>query len=391
MRFVVLGTGLVGNAIVRDLAGDPGNEVLAVDRHQAALDNLGALERVEKVCADIQEPGLAASLLNHADVVVSAVPGCLGFETLSEILSVGKPVVDISFFPEDPFQLDGLAREKGVTAVVDCGVAPGLCNILAGYVESLLDHVDRYVCYVGGLPKRREWPFEYKAVFSPADVLEEYTRPVHLLEYGQEVVRPALSEVELLDFPGIGTLEAFNTDGLRTLRKTIRAPFMTEKTLRYPGHARLISVLKKGGFFRTTPVDVNGCSVIPMELTAALLREKWRLEPGEEDLTVMKVILEGRKGAKGYRYTFDLLDTYDQETQTTSMARTTGYTCAIVARWIADGFYQGRGICPPEYLGRHRPSYENLLREYEKRHIIIEETVEEFDFSAISPDPGSRS
>jgi len=128
--------------------------------------------------------------------------------------------VDIAFFGEDPFLLDTLARSKDVTAVVDCGVAPGLCNIVVGYVETRLDFIDRYVCYVGGLPKVRKWPYEYKAVFSPKDVLEEYTRPARFVEFGHQVVKPALTDIELLDFPRVGTLEAFNTDGLRSLIKS---------------------------------------------------------------------------------------------------------------------------------------------------------------------------
>ena len=125
----------------------------------------------------------------------------MGYQTLQEIISAGKNVVDISFFPEDPFGLDDLAREKGVTAIVDCGVAPGLCNIIAGYVAEKISEPSYYHCYVGGLPEIREWPYEYKAVFSPTDVLEEYTRPARLIENGQEVVYPALSGVELIRFP----------------------------------------------------------------------------------------------------------------------------------------------------------------------------------------------
>ena len=127
--------------------------------------------------------------------------------------------------------------------MVDCGVAPGLSNIVLGALSLHLDGIDRYDCYVGGLPQERRWPYEYKAVFSPIDVLEEYTRPARYVEYGREVVRPALSDIELLDFPHVGTLEAFNTDGLRSLARTMEIPFMKEKTLRYPGHAKQVGVL----------------------------------------------------------------------------------------------------------------------------------------------------
>jgi saccharopine dehydrogenase-like NADP-dependent oxidoreductase len=264
----------------------------------------------------------------------------------------------------------------GVTAVVDCGVAPGLCNIIAGHVEGLLDQIDRYVCYVGGLPQVRRWPYEYKAVFSPVDVLEEYTRPARYVEYGHEVVRPALSDVELVDLPGVGTVEAFNTDGLRSLRTTLNAPTMKEKTLRYPGHANLMRVLRESGFFDTTPIEIDGQTVRPIDLTSKLLFEQWQQPEEEGDLTVMHVIIEGQKGDTRYRYTYDLLDRYDPATRTTSMARTTGYTCAIVARQVASGRFGRTGICPPEYVGRVAGCYEHLLAEYAKRNIQLTETID---------------
>ena len=283
MRITVLGAGLVGSTIVRDLAQDKGFVVTAVDQSDQALRKIATQAPVRTVQANVHEDGVISRLATDCDLMVSAVPGAIGFATLRRIIEAGKNVVDISFFAEDVFLLDDLARARGVTAVVDCGVAPGLCNIVLGHVTSLLDEVESYVCYVGGLPKLRRWPYEYKAVFSPSDVLEEYTRPVHLVEYGHEVVRPALSEVEMVDIPPIGTLEAFNTDGLRSLRRTMKIPFMKEKTLRYPGHANLMRVFRDSGFFEREPILVDGQSVSPLAVTSRLLFEQWRLAEGEED------------------------------------------------------------------------------------------------------------
>jgi saccharopine dehydrogenase-like NADP-dependent oxidoreductase len=377
MEIAVLGAGIVGSAVVKDLAEEADFRVTAVDKNGQTLEKLANVPHVKAITGDLNKRGFVASVVADCDLVICAVPGFMGFETLKGIMAAGKPAVDISFFEEDPFMLDDLAKSKGVTAVVDCGVAPGLCNILAGHVEAVLDKVDSYVCYVGGLPRIRQWPFEYKAVFSPSDVLEEYTRPARFIEYGQEVVRPALSDIEPIHFPGIGTLEAFNTDGLRSLRKTMGAPFMKEKTLRYPGHAQLMRVFVETGFLSEAPVEVEGQSVRPIALTSKLLFDQWRLEEGEEDFTIMQVIAEGQKGGKRYRYTYDLLDTYDRETHTTSMARTTGYTCTIVARQVLRGLFTQRGICPPEFIGRTGRCYENLLSEYEKRGIGLKESVVE--------------
>lgn len=377
MQITVFGAGLVGKAIVEDLAREPDILVTVVDRSREALDRLEGNPRIKGIRADLRESGCIAKLAVNCDLAISAVPGSMGFQILKEILEAGRPVVDISFFEEDPFMLDDLARKRNVTAVVDCGVAPGLCNILAGHVDGILDRVDRYVCYVGGLPLVRRWPFEYRAVFSPADVLEEYTRPVRLVEYGKLVVRPALSDIELRDFPGIGTLEAFNTDGLRTLTKTVKAPFMKEKTLRYPGHANLMRVFRESGFFSTAPLEIGGQKVVPMALTSRLLFEQWKLGEGEEDFTVMRVELEGQKGDKRYRYTYDLLDRYDPVTRTTSMARTTGYTCAIVARQVYGGRISSPGICPPEFIGGRESAFQGLLEGYKERNIRLTETITE--------------
>ncbi|MFN2110140.1 MAG: saccharopine dehydrogenase family protein, partial [Anaerolineae bacterium] len=270
MNITVLGAGLVGSAIIKDLAQEADFRVRVVDVNSTALDALLGKLPVRGVCADVRESGCVAEVTADADLVVCAVPGFMGFETLRRIIDAGKNVVDISFFPEDAFLLDDLAKAQGVTAVVDCGVAPGLSNIIAGYVSSQLERVERFVCYVGGLPVIRHWPYEYKAVFSPIDVLEEYTRPARFVEYGQEVIRPALSDAELLDFPGVGTLEAFNTDGLRTLRRTLDAPFMKEKTLRYPGHINLMRVFRESGFFDAEPLDVGGVAIRPIDLTSKL-------------------------------------------------------------------------------------------------------------------------
>lgn len=373
MNVSVLGVGLVGSAIVKDLARTGEFNVTAIDTNPQALSRVESTEWVKTVRAN---GGPIAPLISDSELVVCAVPGSIGFNTLRQIIETGKNVVDISFFPEDPQPLQELAQTRGVTAVVDCGVAPGLCNIIAGYVAQQLEQVERYVCYVGGLPKVRSWPFEYKAVFSPADVLEEYTRPARFVEYGRQVVRPALSDVELINLPPVGSFEAFNTDGLRSLMHTLDAPFMQEKTLRYPGHANLMRVFRESGFLNPEPIKVNGSAVSPLALTSKLLFDQWKLAEGEEDFTVMRVIVEGQRQGERLRYTYDLYDEYDLATQTHSMARTTGYTCTIVVRQVASGLFDQPGICPPELVGRAPGCFDNLLAGYETRNIQLTETVD---------------
>ena len=371
MKVTVLGAGRVGSAIICDLAKD--FSVTAVDQNKTALDVVAQEANIHLLSADLGK-GLPSSAIDDCDLVVSAVPGFMGFRTLRHVIEAGKNIVDISFFEEDAFELDNLARSQRVTAVVDCGVAPGLSNIILGQVSREFDRINKYTCYVGGLPVERKWPYEYKTVFSPVDVLEEYTRPARLVENGQEMVMPALSDVEQIDFSGVGVLEAFNTDGLRTLIKTMDIPNMKEKTLRYPGHAELMRVFKDSGFFNKELVDVKGQQVRPLDLTAKLLFEQWHMSEGDEDVTVMQVVVEGKKSGKTIRKIFKLFDRYDPETKTTSMARTTGYTCAIVARQILSDRFNRPGISPPEYLGQTQGCYGHLMSEYKKRNISIMET-----------------
>jgi lysine 6-dehydrogenase len=376
MRVVVLGAGLVGGAIAQDLSRGGDFEVTIVDSSQEAVARLAGETGVRTVRTDLSADGAVRRVVEGQDLVVGAVPGHMGFATLRRVLECAKPVVDISFFPEDPFALDALAREKAVPAVVDCGIAPGCSNLILGRVETEFDAVERFLCLVGGLPVVRTWPWEYKAAFSPADVLEEYTRPARYVVAGRVVTVPALSEPELVEFPGLGTLEAFNTDGLRTLLSTVKAPFMQEKTMRYPGHIESIRVLRESGFFATEPIEVSNIKVRPLDLTSRLLFPLWHLAEGEEDLTAMRVSIEGVQAGLRVRRSFEMLDRYDRATRTTSMARTTGYTCTAAVRMLASRLYRRPGISPPEFLGREPGCYEFVMTELARRGVVFRETTE---------------
>jgi saccharopine dehydrogenase-like NADP-dependent oxidoreductase len=377
MRVAVLGAGRVGGTIARDLATDGEFEVTLADRSAGALSRHQAADHLSTVHADLAQDGVVDSVVTDHDLVVGALPGFLGFATLRRVLEADKDVVDISFLEEDPFLLDELARERERIAIVDCGIAPGCSNLILGRLDAVLDSTESFECLVGGLPVIRTWPYEYKAPFSPLDVIEEYTRPARLRRGGRTVTLPALSGVELVDFPGVGTLEAFNTDGLRTLLRTVDTPDMSEKTMRYPGHAERMRVLREGGFFGKEPLDVGGTSVRPIDVTARLLQDSWRFEEGEEDLTAMRVVVEGNRGGKAVRHTFELLDRYDPETRTQSMARTTGYTCTAAVRLLAQGLYGHTGVSPLELVGREKVCFEFILSELGLRGVRFDRRVEE--------------
>lgn len=355
MRISILGAGLIGRVIARELAAEEGSTVSVFDADPDALERVGRETHASIHQSDLSRPDVVATAVEDADAVVGALPGALGFAMLRSVIGAGKPIADISFSAEDPLQLEALARERGSTAVVDCGVSPGLSNFFIGRAARDFNEVDDVRIYVGGLPFARRWPFEYGAVFSVADVVEEYTRPARVFEGGQLVTRQALSEVERIEVVGIGTLEAFLTDGLRTLLRTVPARNMKEKTLRYPGHAEKMEVLREAGFFDDTPIELrSGTSVVPREMTRELLSRAWRLADDAEEFTYLKVAVTGRKLGKTLRTSFELLDKTHRATGTTSMARTTAFPCAVIARMLARGDYRDPGIRPLEMLAANR-------------------------------------
>jgi len=368
MKVAVLGSGMVGSAIAMDLASR--HHVTAFDVSNANLELLKKRNpRIETQQADLRDYSSYAQLLASFDIVVTAVPGFMGYKTLEAAINCRKNIVDISFFPEDVLQLDKLAKEKGVTVITDCGVAPGMSNFIIGHHNEEIK-IDSLEIYVGGLPKVRKKPFQYKAPFSPADVIEEYTRPARLMENGHIIVRPALSEVEWIHFEDLGTLEAFNTDGLRSLLYTMpHIQNQKEKTMRYPGHVDIIISLKESGFFSETPIDINGTKIAPIKVTSQILFNEWKLGLEEEELTVMKVKLIGKKDGEQKTIEWNLLDFYDHETKISSMARTTGYTCTAAVNLIAQDLFSEKGVFPPELVGKHKKCFDFMIDYLKERKV----------------------
>ncbi len=354
MRVVILGGGLVGGPMAFDLAKNGEFEVTVVDRDQACLAMIVKEHpEIDVLQEDLSNPETVSKLVAPFDLVVNSVPGFMGYETAKAIIKAGKDSVCIAFYEEDPFSLDQLARDHDVSMIMDCGVYPGMGSALIMHAAQQLDSVDTVLTYVGGLPEVREWPSQYKALFSPIDVIEEYVRPARYKENGFDVVRPALSDPEFISFPGIGTLEAFNTDGLRTLAKTIDAPNMKEKTLRYPGHIEAMAILRELGFFNKEKIlEFDGVKVSPMDLTGKVLFPNWQLQKGEPDIMIFESIVKGLKDGEPKTYRIEMYDRYCPETDVNSMARTTGYTATVALRMLANGTYTHKGISPPEYMGQ---------------------------------------
>ena len=355
-KVLVLGGGRIGAAIAKNLTAD--HTVTLADLSIEHLSHLS--NHCQLVTANACDDQVLAELVKPFDLVVGALPSLLGFDRLRALIELGKPVVDISFFAEDALALNEMAQAQGVTALVDFGLAPGISNLYAGHFVDQFDQVDSFACKVGGVPVERVKPFEYKAPFAPLDVIEEYTRPARMRRDGKDIILPAMSEIESLYFKGIGHMEAFNTDGLRSLLQTVDIPTMAEKTVRYNGHAGFIQQLIDGGFFKTEH----------RQNTAKVLLEQWQFAENEADLTVMEISASGSKNGQAHAETYQLIDHYDQQNHVSSMARTTGYTCAAGVR-LALNHDLPKGVIPPEIIGQNHTWFKHIMAELATHQIKL--------------------
>jgi len=369
---IVLGAGMVGRTIAIDLHSR--FDVTVADINHKHLEILSKNYSIKTVHGNLSSEEFIKKIVKNYDLVIDAVPGFMGFNTLKAVIESGKNIVDISFFSEEPSELEELAIQKNVIAIIDCGVAPGLSNIIIGYHNKIMK-INSFEILVGGLPVKRTLPFQYKAPFSPVDVIEEYIRPARLVENGKIVTKPALTDAELINIDPVGTLEAFNTDGLRTLLHTMKIPNMKEKTLRYPGHREYIKVLKDTGFFDQNSIEINGVQIKPIELSSKLLFNEWKLENDEQEFTVMRIVLEGEENDQYKKYEYILFDKSDEKNKISSMARTTGFTCTAVAKLILFKHYLSKGISYPEFIGAYNNCFDLLIKDLKEHNISINKKV----------------
>ena len=374
-KIIILGAGMVGKAMAIDLSKK--HKVKSIDIDKDSLDFLSNNYEIETEVLDVTNEKALSDAIKDFDLVISAVPGFLGLQTIKNVIKNKKDLVDISFLPEDVLDLDKMAKDHGVTVIMDCGVAPGMPNIIAGYHNEQME-IENFEYMVGGLPKVRTFPFEYKAPFSPCDVIEEYTRPARYVENGEIVVKPAMSDTELLEFENVGTLESFNSDGLRSLIYTLdNIPNMKEKTLRFPGHIKMIQGLKAAGFLDYNPIKVKGKEIVPFDVTSEILFKAWKLNPEDREFTIMRIILKGRENGNKKEIVYDLYDEYDPVEKISSMARTTGFTATAAADMILNNVFNEKGMFPPELVGKKPECYKYILGYLKERNINYIKTERE--------------
>ena len=374
LRVIVLGCGKIGSVMARDFSeSNRGAEVVLADRSgERAREAAAGIDGAGWVALNTADRPELVRALKGFDLVLGALPGDYGYGALEASVDAGVDMVDVSYTPEIPLGLDGPAKEAEVTVIPDCGVAPGLSSILVGRAASRLDRVESAHILVGGIPETPVPPLGYTITWSAEGLIDEYVREVSVVEGGRVVRVPALSGLEEVDFPGVGRLEAFYTDGLRTLVNSLPGvDSMYEKTLRYPGHVEGVRLLRELGFFDEEPLEVEGRRVSPRLLTARLLERSLR-RPEVGDLLAMIVEVRGEAGGEASGYRYYVLDRFDRAGGVTAMARTTAYTASIVAGMLAGGAIEEKGVIPPERLGMNERITEGLLSELGKRGVMVE-------------------
>ena len=377
MKALVVGCGNIGSVAAEDLAQSMKSvQVVVADyekaRAKAVAEKIG-MDNVSWMQLDVKNRRQLQDSLKGFNVIMGFLPGNLGYGLTKACIDAQKDLVDVSFTAEDPLTLNDEAVKSGVVIVPDCGLAPGISNVLVGHAAAELDKVQTVHVMVGGLPEKPVPPLGYVITWSPESLIDEYTRKARIVKGGKQTEAEVLSGIEEVDFPNFVKLEAFLTDGLRTLIQTIGgAEEMWEKTLRYPGHVEKIKMLKDLGFFEDRQVDANGISVSPRRLTVKLLAEKlWK--PEVKDVVALKVDVSGVKNGKPARYVYHLLDYFDKKRGTTAMARTTAYPASIVAQLMLKSAVKEKGVVPPESIGMNGELFKLFCEELKERGIKISE------------------
>lgn len=378
MKALVLGSGLMGPTIARDLLiSNEVEQVVVADKDPERLKACSSKAgggRLSTQVMDISDQSAASKLMKGFDVVVCALPHSVTIVADTAAIKAGVSLVDLAF-ESDQISLDDEARKAGVTLIPGCGVAPGLTNILAAHAAENLDVVEEVHIKCGGIPQKPLPPLWYKVVFSLESVLDMYTRRVRIVREGKIVEVESLSDLEPVDFPPpFGRLECFNTDGLATLLHTMKnVRTMDEKTIRWPGHIQKIRTMIELGLLGTYPIKVGNSQVAPREVVAKLLSPVLALGD-DKDVTLLRVDVVGRKSETRIHCTYEMIDYFDEVKQTTSMARTTAYPASIAAQMVARGEIKDKGIVPPEVAFKG-PAYAKLIAELAKRNITFKETV----------------
>jgi lysine 6-dehydrogenase len=386
MKIVVLGSGLMGPAAAFNAMSDPNvSQVTLCDASppqlaaaRARLEAMAGSEKLAEVVLDLSDQDAAAGLLAGFDAVLAALPKAAIPLGIRAAAAARLPLVDLSWPPEAELaDLRQRVEDAGSLVILGCGVEPGLTEIMTRHLAEELDRVDEVHIQCGGIPEEPAPPLGYKIVFGGRQLPLRET-DAQRVENGKLVPVPRYSGVERVFYPGVGECEAWHEGFMPWLLdlealKGLKAG--TQKTVRWPGYADKVTFLRDLGLLRQDPIEVDGVAVAPKKLLDTLLYPRVRLEEGERDITCFRVEVIGEKKGHLRRDKIEMVDRYDTVLGITSMARTTAFTGAIVARMVARGDVVARGVRTPEQLvtGQH---FDRLVAELAAAGVHFEMTKE---------------
>ncbi len=370
MRIILIGAGMMGQAIAYNLASrDEVEQIVVADRDLSRAKMIAERLRDTRIVPrrlDVSAPRAVREALNGFDVAISAVPYFFNLNLAQAALESGVSFCDLggnNTIVAGELALDARAREVGVTIIPDCGLAPGLVNILAAAAVEDLDDVESVSIRVGGLPQHPRRPLGYQIVFSPHGLINEYMEPATVLRDGEIVTLPSLTECEEISFtPPYERLEAFHTSGgSSTLPQTMygRVRNLEYKTIRYPGHLEKVKAMADLGFFDNDLQEVDGTDVVPRALSVHLLRE--HLSFDEPDVVLLRVSARGTIAGEPREICYEMIDNYDASTGLSAMMRTTGFPIAQIAFMLANGEIAAHGALPQETCVPTQPFLSGLV------------------------------
>jgi saccharopine dehydrogenase-like NADP-dependent oxidoreductase len=381
-HYLVLGAGKMGVALARDLLeSSPDNIVTLVDINPLQLEKAGRLvasPRLEFRQADMEIEEQREILFKNKDIVLNALLHRHSLPALETAVRGAAHFVDLAGeAPLARMSFDQVARDNGVTVLSGMGLSPGITNVLVGRAVHLLEETDRVLIYCGGNPVRPRPPLDYRIVYAIDSLINFYQRPALIIRQGQvEEVGP-LTGLEPIGFPpGFPEMECFFTDGLSSLLHTMKGKIhgdLYEKTVRHRGHAQGIRTLRECGFFSIDPVRVGDQNVIPRQVSEALLEERMKLGD-EKDVTLLRIVISGKKSGVPQTHTFEMIDISDSEKIFSSMARTTSYPASIAAQMIVSGQVSARGVVFPEGVF-DRDLFPVFVEGLRKRGVVISHEV----------------
>lgn len=380
MEILSIGCGHIGSVLAEEIIQSLDIDSLIIcdsedERIAETARELG--DKVRPVTGDISDYSYLLEIIDDVDLVLGLSPGRLGYSVMKACVEKKRSLVDLSYMVEDPFVFQKEAFRHGITIVPDCGVAPGLSNILIGKASSQLDEVEDVIVYVGGLPQKPVPPLDYKVTWCVEDLFEEYTRKAKIVRNSETVEVDALEGLEEVEFEGLGKFEAFFTDGVRTLHRTIKAKNISEKTLRYKGHAEKIKLIRDLGLLDKEPL--SSLDLSPWEFMCHFWGERLSFFE-DRDLVLMRIGVTGRKESARFIHSFEMTEHFDEKRRVTAMGRTTAYTAFAVIKLLVEDRIGEKGVIPPEILGMDRELSKEIERTLKERDIKIEEKVEEVDF-----------